>query len=428
LFRISILGFRISRLSILSLKTPINQKRAIMQNEPNFQKSQMIITLLKTTNYNEKRALDTLSKQTQSNPISKGTLIICYFYSIYKQQLGTTVVNNKDFQKTVELINKSSNVLLTTHARPDGDACGSVIAMYDTLTTLGKKVKMLMLSPVPEWYEFLFAEKAPVLGEDVDLGRLTKGRFGEFDLITIIDTNCSSQLPKLGEYLKQADTPVLVIDHHVTTDGLGNVELIDTTAAATGLIVLDLLRYAGWQVTEKIAQALFVAAATDTGWFQFSNTDSRVHRSCAELIDAGVNPTQVYHDMYQNFSHQRFKLMTAMLNTLELHFDGRLAMQHLLRADFERTGAAFKDTENLIDECRRISTVEAAALFVELPDGQIKVSLRSSGAINVRRIAEKFGGGGHTTAAGVHFPGPIEKAKELILAEMTKQFKRLESE
>jgi phosphoesterase RecJ-like protein len=295
--------------------------------------------------------------------------------------------------------------------------------MYDTLTTFGKNAKLILLSEVPEWYEFLFAEKVPILGEDVTVGQLKQGRFAEHDLVIIVDTNSYSQLPGFDKYLKQNDKPILVIDHHVTADGLGNVELVDTTAAATALIVLDLLKYADWPITEKIARALFVAVATDTGWFQFSNTDSRVHRSCAELIDAGVNPTQIYHDLYQNFSYQRFKLMAAMLNTLELHLDGRYATQHLLQADFEQAGAAHKDTENLIDECRCIGTIEVAALFVELKDGRIKCSLRSTGTVDVCKIAQKFGGGGHKMAAGAHLPGPLKNAKRLIKSEVEKQFR-----
>jgi len=326
-----------------------------------------------------------------------------------------------DFQKAVDLINKSSNILLTTHTRPDGDACGSVAAIYDTLTALGKNAKPILLSSVPEWYELLFTEKPPILAEDITLEHLIEGRFGEFDLIMIMDTNSYSQLPKFDRYLKQADKPVLVIDHHVTNDGLGDVELIDTTAAATALIVLDFLKYANWPITEKIACALFVAIATDTGWFQFSNTDSRVFRSCAELIDIGVNPTQIHHDLYQNFSPARFKLMVAMLNTLKLHFDGRYATLHLSLQDFERTGAAHKDTENLIDECRRISTIEATVLFVELKDGRIRCSLRSRGDVDVSKIAQKFGGGGHKMAAGTYLPGPVEDAKKLIFDEIEKQ-------
>jgi len=332
------------------------------------------------------------------------------------------MIRDNDFQKAVELINKSNNILLTTHTRPDGDACGSVVAMCDTLTALGKDVKMILLSEIPEWYAFLFSEKVPILGEDFTVEQLKQGQFAAPDLIMIIDTNSYSQLPQFDQYLKQNDKPVLVIDHHVTADGLGDVELVDTTAAATALIVLDLLKYANWPISEKIAQALFVAMATDTGWFHFSNTDSRVYRSCAELTDAGANPTQIYHDLYQNFSYQRFKLMAAMLNTLELHLDGRYATQHLLQADFEQAGAAHKDTENLIDECRCIGTIEVAALFVELKDGRIKCSLRSTGTVDVCKIAQKFGGGGHKMAAGVHLPGPLENAKQLIFRVVAEQF------
>jgi phosphoesterase RecJ-like protein len=227
-------------------------------------------------------------------------------------------------------------------------------------------------------------------------------------LIIVIDTNSNSQLPQFDQYLKHARKPVLVIDHHVTTDGLGDIELIDNTAAATALIVLDFLKYAKWPITEKIARAIFVAIATDTGWFQFNNTDARTFKSCA--------------DLYQNLSPARFKLMAAMLSTLELHYDGRYATQQISMHDFEQTGAAFKDTENLIDECRRISTVEVAALFVELKDGRIKCSLRSRGALDVRNIAQKLGGGGHKMAAGLRLPGPLENAKKLINAEVEKHF------
>lgn len=332
------------------------------------------------------------------------------------------MVNNNDFAKAIELINNFSNILLTTHTRPDGDACGCIAAICDTLAALGKKVKPLLLSPVPQWYEFLFAEQIPVLGEDIQLKELTAGRLCEFDLIVIVDTNSHIQLPKFDKYLRQADKPVLIIDHHVTSDGLGGVELVDSDAAATALIVLDLLKYAGWSITEKIAEALFVAIATDTGWFQFNNTDSRVYRACAELIDAGAKPTQIYDNLYHNFSQARFKLMAVMLNTLELHLDGRYAAMHLLQRDFEQTGAEYTDTENLINECHRISTVKASALFIELKDGRIRCSLRSRGALDVSQIAARFDGGGHKMAAGTFLPGPMENAKQLILDEVTKAF------
>ena len=334
------------------------------------------------------------------------------------------MVSSENFQKALELINKSNTILITAHIRLDGDACGCMAAMDDVLTSLGKKTKLLLLSSPPEWYEFLFEHPHPVLGADLTLEQLMQGQFIDPDLIMIIDTNSYSQLPEFEKYLKQTDKPVIVIDHHATSDGIGDIELTEKDSAATGLIVHDFFKYSGFKITEKIAEDLFVATATDTGWFQFNNTDSRVFHSCAELIDAGADPAQIYYKLYQNYSHQRFKLMAAMFNSLELHLDGRFATQHILLSDFAQTGAAHKDTENLIDECRRIRTVETSALFVESKDGRFRCSLRSRGAVDVGKIAQKFGGGGHKMAAGLYLPPPLENAKKTILDEMTRQFKK----
>jgi phosphoesterase RecJ-like protein len=330
-----------------------------------------------------------------------------------------------DFQKAVELIGKSNKVLITTHTRPDGDGCGCIAALSETLTTLGKNPKILLLSEAPARYEFLFKQKPEIFSKKTKI---------DSDLIIIVDTNSYNQLPELVPLLSSLvpRPSSLVIDHHLTSDPRsflrsksgGDVRLIDNSAAATALIVFDLLKYAGWPITKKIAEALFVAVSTDTGWFQFDNTDSRTLKVCAELIDAGANPSRLYRDLYQNCSPQRFKLMAAMLNTLELHLEGRFAMQHLTQEDFKKAGAKYSDTENLIDECRRIKGVEAAALFVEQANGQVKVSLRSMGAVDVCKIAAKFEGGGHKLAAGAHLPGPIENAKKLVFNAMAEQFKQ----
>ncbi|RKY05870.1 MAG: hypothetical protein DRP65_12520, partial [Planctomycetota bacterium] len=287
------------------------------------------------------------------------------------------MVDETDFRKAAELINSSTEVLLTSHIRPDGDACGSVRATCDILANLGKKAHPVFLSPLASWYEFLFNSKVPILGNDITKEQITAGYFERCDLVIIIDTNSYVQLPRLDEWLKQTKIKKLVIDHHITNDGLGDVELIDTTAAATGEIVLDLIKYADWPLTAHIAEALFVALSTDTGWFRFGNADSRIFHCAAELIDAGARPNLLYGKMYQNFSPQRMKLMIRMLERLELHFDGRVATQCIMRSDFDETGATGPDTENLIDECQRLTSVEVAALFVELADGQFRCSLRS---------------------------------------------------
>ncbi|MDD5328213.1 MAG: bifunctional oligoribonuclease/PAP phosphatase NrnA [Phycisphaerae bacterium] len=332
------------------------------------------------------------------------------------------MIIDADFQKAIELINKSKRVLLATHTKPDGDGCGSMVAIREALAGLGKDVKILLLSELPGWYEFLFEQRPEIFSEKTKI---------ESDLIIIVDTATYNQLPEFDKHLKESDKSILVIDHHATSEAtrlgakprVGDCQLIDSSAGAAGLIVFDLLKYAGWPITKRVADALFVAISTDTGWFQFDNTDSRILKVCAELIDAGVSASRIYHDLYQNFSPQRFRLMVSMLNSLELELDGRFAMQHLTRADFEKAGAKYSDTENLIDECRRMSGIEAAALFVESADGRVKVSLRSRSAIDVCKIAGKFGGGGHKLASGTYLPGSIEDAKKLIIAEMQEQLK-----
>lgn len=327
------------------------------------------------------------------------------------------------YPQALALIENAHDILITTHTRPDGDACGCVVALAETFRELGKRVRPLLLSAVPSWYAFLFDENVPVLRTDVQIDELAQSPFGQCDLIVIVDTNSYSQLPHFEEYLKQIETPILVIDHHVTSDGLGRVEIVDPTAAAAGLVVYDFLKAVGLPITAKMAEALFVAIATDTGWFQFNNTGSRVYRCGADLIDLGASPTDLYDRLHHTFSHARFRLMLAMLERLELHLDGRYAVQYLLQDDFARTGAVYEDTENFINECHRIASVVVSALLVELQDGRIRCSLRSRGSVDVSKIAIRFGGGGHRMAAGTFLPGPIDHAKQLIFDEVSRRLK-----
>jgi phosphoesterase RecJ-like protein len=330
----------------------------------------------------------------------------------------------EDFKRAVELIDASKRILVLTHIKPDGDACGSVAALCEGLRTAGKTAEEVFLSPVPLWYRFLFEHGRETEKGNLTVEQLLSGGVFEPDLIVLVDTNSVSQLGELADYVREAPAKVLVIDHHASGDGLGNVELVEPAAPATGLIILELFGLAGWRVTERVASSLFTAVAVDTGWFRFANADAPAYRAAAELIEAGASPVKLYGRLYENFSPARLKLMAAVLTTVELHFDGRFAVQQLLRRDFKRTGASLADTENLIDECRRIASVEGAGLLVEMPDGRIKCSLRSTGALDVRRIAEGFGGGGHAMAAGAFMPGPLRRAKKQILAAVQGHFQR----
>jgi len=325
------------------------------------------------------------------------------------------MVDKADFAKALELVNNSQKILITTHQRPDGDACGPVRAVSKTLLQQGKAVEALFLSEIPSWYRFLFAKEPNILNKNVTLDELKTGRLIEPDLIIIIDTNSTNQLPGFDEYLRQTDCPVLVIDHHLTGHHLGDIELLDSSAAAAGLIVYDFFCYAGWEIDSEIANSLFVAIATDTGWFQFGNTDERALKTCSQLCGFGVIPAEIYKKLYLNYSYSRIKLKAAMLNNLKLLCNGRLALQYISLQDFERTGAEFNDTENLIDECRQIGTIEVAALLVELGSGEVKLSLRSTGSVDVKTIAQSFGGGGHVNAAGANLACSLQNALDSVV-------------
>ncbi len=320
-----------------------------------------------------------------------------------------------NFQGALDLIKKSNKIVLTSHVRPDGDACGSMIAVKEFLSSMGKNCDLMLLSELPQWYKFLFDENTPIYGQST-----VKKDLNEYDLIILVDVNSESQLQGFADFIKKTSAKVLIFDHHATNDGLGDIEIIDFSAAATGLIIFDMFKFAGFKIDEKIAEALFVAISTDTGWFQFSNTDTRVFATAAKLIEAGAKPTDLYHKLYHNFTPHRFELLKRMLNSLELLLDDRYAVQHLTQKDFQETGTAYSDTENLVDMCRRINTIQAAALFVEQPDGRIRCSLRSTGKVDVSRVAQTYGGGGHTVASGVHLEGPLEDAKQKIF-ELIKQ-------
>lgn len=329
-----------------------------------------------------------------------------------------------EYRETAKILTDAKRILITTHLRPDGDGCGSMRALADHLKAGGATVDLLVLSPLAKWYADLFETPLPVLGNDIQPDDLPRA-YGQCDLLVIVDTNSLVQLPGLEAFIQQARSTgrprILVIDHHVTGDHLGDVELLDSQAAAVGEIIFDLFKTADWPITPRIAEAIFVALSTDTGWFRYGNADSRIFHTAAELVSIGVRPNEVYRRIYQSFSPARLALMTRMLEHLTLHADGRIATQYILRKDFDETGASGPDTENLIDECQRIATVEVAVLLVELSDGRFRCSLRSKGAVDVRAIAQAYGGGGHILAAGVTMDGPLDKAIERLVADIKKQ-------
>lgn len=306
--------------------------------------------------------------------------------------------------KIADRLQNARGLLCITHINPDGDGLGSVIGLIEAARQAGKLALPLLHEPAPDRYGFLLGEEqmayAPAF---TTLAR-------QADTIVVLDTCSDAQLGDLAPSLRDHHDKVVVIDHHATADDIGLHRWIDTSAAAVGLMVMELIDALGWPVTDRARLALAVALVTDTGWLRFSNTDARCLRAFAELVDKGIAPDELYRRIYQTDRPQRLALLQQVLANMDLLGENRLAVMHLRAEDFQATGATREETENLINEALRIETVEAAIILIETDDGT-RVSLRSRSRVDVADVARQFGGGGHVRAAGLKSEESIDSLK-----------------
>jgi phosphoesterase RecJ-like protein len=322
------------------------------------------------------------------------------------------------YQAILDILSRAKRVLVTTHVRPDGDALGTSAAMALGMRAKGIDVHVLLLSPLPGKYAFVFNELG-VEYTDVEKGWPETFSLDRFDTLLVVDTGTWSQLPGLRERFAHWRVPKLVMDHHLTQEDWADAKLVVTGAAAAGEIAAELLQQWEVKLTTPIARALFLAIASDTGWFQFANTRPYTLRLAATLIEAGVNTDQLYQLLYQNERAERIALQALVQNSLELMADQRLAVMRVYRQDYAKTGANVGDTENLVNVPLQIRTVEVSLVFNEpLEGGPIRVSLRSKGRIDVAKFAEQFGGGGHARAAGLKVDGSLQQVHDRVVAAM----------
>jgi phosphoesterase RecJ-like protein len=325
------------------------------------------------------------------------------------------------FRSMIDRLSRCKRVLVTTHVRPDGDALGTSAALVLGMRKVGIEAEVLLLSRLPRKYAFVFQDNA-IVSYNAEEGWPGELKLERFDALLVADTGTWSQLPGLREKIDGWAGQKLVLDHHLTQENWADEKLVVTQAAAAGEIAAELLD--AWQVPIDlpIAAALFLAVASDTGWFQFSNTRPYTMRLAARLMETGINTDEMYQLLYQNERAERVALQTRAQQSLQLLLDGRLAVMTVSNEDFEQTRADVPDTENLINIPLQIRTVEVSMLLTEPKEpGQIRVSLRSKGQVDVARFAEKFGGGGHARASGLKLDGPLGVAKERLVGAMTSQ-------
>jgi phosphoesterase RecJ-like protein len=318
---------------------------------------------------------------------------------------------NIDWTRFAGLIRTHQRFVLTSHMRPDCDALGSELGLAGVLEALGKSVLIVNGDAVPPHVAFIDRDRRiRTLGRDVSADALA-----DHDAMVVLDTSAWSQLGPMADVLRAFRGKKIVLDHHVSEDDFGADVFKDTTAEATGRLVLEAAEALGVALTPEIASPLFVAIATDTGWFRFSSVSDKTYAAAAKLVAAGAVPQDVFSDLYEHSSLSRLRLHGRVIAAAEICCGGTVIHSTATAEDFRATGAELTDMEDVVNRLLTVAGVECAAIFVEINPQRTKASLRGRRGIDVRTIAEQFGGGGHTQAAGITIARPLAEAKAAIL-------------
>ncbi len=317
-----------------------------------------------------------------------------------------------DWNPLADLIETHDRFLVTSHVRPDGDALGSEVGMAGFLRQRGKDVRVVNSSRTPPRYDFL--DPDGTLFEH--FGGLTDRRsLDDREVVVILDLSAWSQLGDMAEWVRAFRGPRVVIDHHVSQDDLKATFFKDTSAEATGTILVRAIKALGGTFSADVSTGLFTAIAMDTGWFRHPNTKPETLRTVAELVESGAQIDTIYRLLFERGTLGRLKLMGESLANLRTEDGGRIAYTTVTREALARTGAIPQDTEDLVDYTVSLEGVDVGLLFIEQARGGVKLSVRSRNGLDCARLAGKFGGGGHRAAAGAMLPDPIETSVAAVV-------------
>lgn len=316
-----------------------------------------------------------------------------------------------DLDGVVGAIRDADRLLIACHVDPDPDCVGSMLALHWLFQKLGKKsVPVSHDAMLPQWSFFPFINEV-VSPHDIDAAE------NSWDALIVVDCepNRIGHVSRLTPSVRR----VINIDHHRTNEGTADVNFIRPEAAATGELIFEILAAFDIQPDADVSTLLFAAIMSDTGSFRFSNTTAKTFETTATLVENGARPDVIYSHIYERRSKGYLRLLGLVLNGLERSEDGHIAWIELTQNMLENAGAREDETDGFIQYPRLISDVNVAILFHELPAGEIRVSLRSDSEIDVGLLAQHFGGGGHSKAAGCKVPGSMADVKRRVIERVT---------
>lgn len=303
-----------------------------------------------------------------------------------------------------------SLVALSTHINADGDGCGSETALARLLAQRGFRCRIVNPTPWPAMFAFL-------LGDDVEEASARgAAALADVDALVVLDINDVRRLGHLADAVRQLTVPVSVIDHHVAGDEpVGMLAVADTAACATGELVYDIAITLGLDITPAIAQSLYAAILADTGSFRFSNTSPRAHGVAARLLAAGVNPEEMYRRIYAQVSMGKLQLLREALGSLVSEPEVGLSYISVEAGVTDRYEVTSEELDGIVEHPRSIAGTRMALFFRDLGHGKVKVSLRSTGDVDVQQFARRYGGGGHRKASGAMLAGALDVVRTQVV-------------
>jgi phosphoesterase RecJ-like protein len=307
----------------------------------------------------------------------------------------------------VDSIATRQRYVISSHSRPDGDSIGSQLAMAFALRAMGKEVRIVNSDAAPGPLRAF-----PGVGEIEIAARVD----GAFDAAIIMECGDLTRTGVTG--LDQFF--VINIDHHPGNTGYGRINWFDSTAAACGEMVYELIGALGVPLSVEMATHIYVAILTDTGSFHYSSISPRTFEICRQALVAGVEPVLVARHVYDSNNMGRLRLFGAVLSAMQLDATGRIAMVYLNHEMARAAGGTYDDTEGLINLPLTVKEIQAVVFFKQIEGEQYRVSLRSKGDVDIGAVATEFGGGGHKNAAGCTVSGSIDALQELFVGKMEK--------
>jgi len=320
------------------------------------------------------------------------------------------------FKEIGQILRAHQRFAILGHVRPDGDALGSQLALALSLQALGKEVRVWNEDGMLEKYSFL--PRAELLTKPPSTPEA-------FDVAVALDTAIQNRLGTALGAVRSAKIWIN-IDHHQSNPGYGDLVHIDTSAPATAEIIFRLIKTQGLPLDRDIAENLYAAISTDTGSFQYPKTSAHTFEIAAELIRTGIDVGRLSQLLYENYPRRRLELLRELLRNMRFQQDDHVASFSLSLKAAAELGVLPEDNEGLIDHLRAVRGVIVAVFFEELSDGKVRVSMRSKiDAVDACAICQKFGGGGHTLAAGARVRGTLSEVEERVLAEVCERVKSL---